>query len=146
MELFQIDERGHLFISPDIDDWTPVRESKISVVVDLDGALDICIPEVPNEMIYIYFPIEDALMLPDLQKLHSLARLGANSIKNGYRVLSHCGMGHNRSALLAGLILIYLGMTGEDAVALLQRKRQGALYNEVFAKYLNSFAGVLETV
>jgi protein-tyrosine phosphatase len=42
-------------------------------------------------------------------------------------------MGHNRSALLAGLILTYLGMTGYDAVTLLRQKRQGALYNKTFA-------------
>jgi hypothetical protein len=45
-------------------------------------------------------------------------------------------MGHNRSALLAGLILTSLGMPGADAVALLRQKRQGALYNKTFASYL----------
>ena len=34
----------------------------------------------------------------------------------GQRVLVHCAMGHNRSALLAGVILTYLGMSGADAV------------------------------
>jgi protein-tyrosine phosphatase len=42
-------------------------------------------------------------------------------------------MGLNRSALVAGLVLTYLGMKGEDAVALLRGKRPGALFNENFA-------------
>jgi len=51
-------------------------------------------------------------------------------------VLAHCGMDLNRSALVAGLVLTYLGMKGEDAVALLREKRPGALFNENFAAYL----------
>ena len=45
-------------------------------------------------------------------------------------------MGLHRSALVAGLMPIYLGMKGEDAVALLREKRPGALFNENFAAYL----------
>uniref|UniRef100_UPI00397E2A95 hypothetical protein n=1 Tax=Salmonella sp. SAL4450 TaxID=3159905 RepID=UPI00397E2A95 len=46
--------------------------------------------------------------------------------------------GHNRSALLAGLILVYRGMPGAQAVNLLRHKRQGALYNKTFAAYLQA--------
>jgi protein-tyrosine phosphatase len=47
-------------------------------------------------------------------------------------------MGFNRSALVAGLVLTYLGIKGEDAVALLREKRPGALFNENFAAYLTA--------
>ena len=57
-------------------------------------------------------------------------------LERGDRVLSHCGMGLNRSALMAGLILMYGGMSGADAVARIQSRRTGALYNEVFRDYL----------
>jgi protein-tyrosine phosphatase len=59
-------------------------------------------------------------------------------VANGEKVLAHCGMGFNRSALVAGLVLTYLGMKGEDAVALLREKRPGALFNENFAAYLSA--------
>ena len=88
-------------------------------------------------MLYVYFPICDA-DLPDLNKLHALAKLGARLVVNGEKVLAHCGMGFNRSALVAGLVLTYLGMKGEDAVALLGEKRPGALFNENFADYLTA--------
>jgi protein-tyrosine phosphatase len=135
MELFQIDEKGQLFISPDIDDWHPIASHGINVIFDLDGDPDVGVPSLPNQLIYIYFRFEDE-ELPDLEKLHELARLGASLVESGHRVLSHCGMGHNRSALLAGIILTHLGMTGEEAVALLRQKRRGALYNKNFASYL----------
>ena len=144
MELFPIDKNGQLFISPDIDDWQPIIDNNIAVIFDLDGESDTGIPYLPNQILYIYFSFEDR-ELPNLEKLHSLARLGASLVKSGHRVLAHCGMGHNRSALVAGLILMYLGMNGIDAVNLLRQKRRGALYNKVFASYLQNLSLVPET-
>ncbi len=135
MEIFQIDTKGQLFISPDIDDWEVVENHGITVVFDFDDDLDIGIPEIPDHLLYLYFPFEDR-ELPDLQKLHAMAQLGARLVEAGHKILSHCGMGHNRSALLAGTILTYLGLSGEEAVALIRQKREGALYNKHFAAYL----------
>jgi protein-tyrosine phosphatase len=135
MDIFQIDEQGLLFISPDVDDWSPIVTYAIHIVFDLDGDLDVGVPAIPDTLLYIFFPFEDK-ELPDLAKLHEMARLGASLIAQGERVLCHCGMGHNRSALLAGIMLTYLGMTGEEAVVLLRKKRTGALYNKNFAGYL----------
>jgi protein-tyrosine phosphatase len=137
MEIFQIDAQGQVFISPDIDNWQPVAAHRITAIFDLDNDVDIGVPALPNQLLYIYFPFEDK-DLPDLPKLHGLARLGARLVQQGHRILVHCGMGHNRSALLAGVILTYLGMTGADAVTLLRQKRRGALYNRTFANYLQN--------
>lgn len=140
MELFQVDQKGCLFISPDIDDWQLIYEHKINVVFDLDGGLDTSTSPMPGDLIYVYFSFEDR-DLPDLQKLHALANLGAYFVQNGCKVLSHCGMGHNRSALLAGLILNKLGMAGTDIVEQIRQHRQGALYNKKYATYLQSLPG-----
>ena len=138
MELISIDDAERLFISPAIDDWQPITENQITVIIDLDGGLDIGVSTVPNQLMYIYFPILDE-GLPDLEKLNALAQLGASLVKQGHKVLSHCGMGYNRSALVAGLILIHLGIDGAGAVRLLRERRPGALFNEKFATYLSSF-------
>jgi protein-tyrosine phosphatase len=137
MELYQVDDDARLFISPDIDDWAPLVERGIQGVFDLDDDVDIGVPCIPNQLLYIFLPIEDG-ELPDLQRLHAVAHMGAGLVRAGRPVLSHCGMGHNRSALLAGLILTHLGMSGEEAVARLRERRQGALYNKVFASYLGT--------
>jgi len=43
-------------------------------------------------MLYVYFPIFDE-GLPELNKLHAVARLGARLATNDEKVLAHCGMG-----------------------------------------------------
>jgi hypothetical protein len=117
VELFQIDDDGRLFISPAIDCWDAAATCGIDVVIDLDGGLDACIPTQTDHCLYIYFPIaDDNEQLPSLTKLRGIARLAASLIADGHRVLSHCGMGYNRSALMAGLILVELGIPGAQAV------------------------------
>lgn len=133
--LYAVDDEERLFISPALQDWGPVAERDITVVIDLEGGLDPCIPDRPDHVLYVYFPIFDE-GLPDLAKLKAVACLGATLLEAGYKVLSHCGMGFNRSALVAGLILNQLGMKGTDVVERLRRKRPGALFNDVFAEYL----------
>ena len=137
MELFQVDDDGSLFISPAISDWDALAHHKVDTVIDLDGEVDSGIPTVPNQCLYIYFPIFDE-DLPNLSKLHAIGNLGASIIKSGHRVLSHCGMGFNRSALVAGVILNELGMPGPEIVSRLRSRRPGALFNECFAAYLES--------
>lgn len=137
MELFQVDNEGLLFISPTITDWVTLDRYKVDTVIDLDGRLDDGVPTAPDHLLYVYFPITDD-ELPNLAKLHAVASLGATLLREGHCVLSHCGLGFNRSALVAGLILNQLGMSGCEAVERLRDRRPGALFNERFASYLQS--------
>lgn len=139
MSLFQVDDSGLLFISPVITDWATVSSRGIDVVIDLEGGLDECIPTAPNMCLYVYLPIYDE-ELPDLARLEAVAMLGAHLVRSGRRVLSHCGMGFNRSALVAGLILHKMGMEGPAIVERLRARRPGALFNEVFARYVTSLS------
>jgi len=134
---FQVDDAGHLFISPAIDDWSAVAALGIDTVIDLEGDLDQCIPTAPGGCLYIYFPIFDE-NLPNLDRLEGIANLGAHLIRTGHRVLSHCGLGFNRSALVAGAILNKLGHPGDEIVTRIRARRPGALFNDAFADYLMS--------
>jgi protein-tyrosine phosphatase len=136
-KLHQVDDDGCLFISPVITDWSIVSSYGVDTVIDLEGGLDECIPSAPNGCLYVYFPIYDEA-LPDLHKLEAVVSLGAHLVGNGRKVLSHCGMGFNRSALIAGRILHRLGMPGPKVVAQLRARRPGALFNQVFAEHLLS--------
>lgn len=140
MEIFQVDEQQNLFISPDIDDWDLVVGLGITAIFDLDGDADVGVPALPNQMLYVFFPFEDGRTLPDLQKLHNVARLGVELMSQGTKLLVHCGMGHNRCALVTGVMLTYMGFSGAEAVTLLRQKRQGALYNRQFADYVQSLS------
>src|SRR5438477_5699404 len=137
MDLFQVDDEGRLFISPAIEDWDTIAHHDIDVVIDLEGGLDECIPNAPGSCLYVYFPIYDE-QLPDPARLEAVALMGAHLIRSGHRVLSHCGMGFNRSALVAGRILYHLGVPGAEIVERLRERRPGALFNEVFAEHLKS--------
>jgi hypothetical protein len=134
-KLYQVDDSGCLYISPVIKDWSIVQAHGIDTVIDLEGGLDECIPTIPGQCLYVYFPIFDE-ELPNLRQLEAVTALGAHLVNGGHRVLSHCGMGFNRSALVAGRILNHLGMPGREVVTRLRERRAGALFNEVFASHL----------
>lgn len=134
-ELSQIDDAGRLFLSGSIEDWQPVHQKGIRVVVDLEGDVDHGVPTAADQFLYVYLPIHDG-DLPNLDRLHAVGRLAAECVRKGDRLLSHCGLGLNRSALVAGLVLMHHGMTGPEAVARLRERRPGALFNTVFADYL----------
>ena len=141
-EIVQLDDAGCLYLSGAIQDWKPVHDLGVSTVIDLEGDIDHGVPTAADQFLYIYLPIHDGNM-PQIDRLHAIARVGADLIRKGHRVLSHCGLGLNRSALMAGLILMYAHqMTGPQVVALLQAKRPGALYNPVFAEYLRALQKV----
>ena len=137
MTLFQVDDEARLFISPVIEDWAALAAQNIDVVIDMEGGLDECVPTLPGSCLYVYFPIYDEA-LPDPARLDAVAMMGAHLVRNGHRVLSHCGMGFNRSALVAGRILHHLGMSGPAVVERLRERRPGALFNDIFAEHLAS--------
>ena len=137
VNFYRLDEEGKLFISPAIREWTPLSDLGIDTVIDMDAGLDDCIPTTPEGCLYIYFPIYDE-ELPTMTRLDAVGTLGAQLIRGGHRVLSHCGMGFNRSALVAGVILNKLGVPGKEIVTRIRERRPGALFNDVFANYLAS--------
>jgi hypothetical protein len=141
MDVFQVDDDGCLFISPALEDWSAVARYEIDTVIDLEGDLDSCIPTATNNCLYVYFPIDDDNdKLPNMLKLRAIAQMAATLIAGGHRVLSHCGMGFNRSAFVAGLIMIEMGMSGPEVVARLRERRPGALFNDGFADCLTALS------
>jgi protein-tyrosine phosphatase len=137
VELVAVNEAGTLFVSGEIDDWDEIRRHRIHTIVDMDGGVDPGVPEAPNAILYVYFPILDE-ELPCVKKLHAVGRMVADLVQKREGVLVHCRMGFNRSNLVIATALTYLGMSGPDAVAHLQKLRPGALYNESFAQYVRS--------
>ena len=135
MEIIQIDDQGTLFLSAAIDDWAGIDRLGITTVFDLEEGIDPGVPTVPGGILYIYFHFDDE-GLPDMGRLGGLADLGAQLCGSGHKVLVHCTMGFNRSALLTGKILYRMGMKGPDVVRRLQERRPGALYNDTYAAYL----------
>jgi hypothetical protein len=79
LELFDVDDERRLFISPAIHEWAPLQAFGIDTVIDLEGGLDHCIPSVPGQCLYVYFPILDE-QLPPIPKLRGIAKLGRDVV------------------------------------------------------------------
>jgi protein-tyrosine phosphatase len=137
VDLVAVNPAGTLFVSGNIDDWASLSERGIDTIVDMDGDVDPGLPEAPNAVFYVYYPILDE-DLPDLTKLEALGRLVADLVSADRRVLVHCRMGLNRSVLVVATALTYLGMTGEQAIAHLRTGRPGSLFNATFAAHVMS--------
>jgi Dual specificity phosphatase, catalytic domain len=135
MDIVAVNPGETLFVSGDIEDWEAIRRLRIGVIVDMDGAVDRGLPQTPDSIFYVYHPIRDE-DLPNVAKLEALGRLVADLVGAGHRVLVHCRMGFNRSALVIATALTYTGLSGQEALEDLRRRRPGALFNEVFAAHV----------
>jgi protein-tyrosine phosphatase len=135
MEIVPINPAETLFVSGAIEDWSAVRALRIGVVVDMDGGVDVGLPEAPESIFYVYHPIRDE-DLPNLAQIEALGRLVADLVSAGHRVLVHCRMGFNRSVLVVATALTYMGLSGREALDDLRRRRPGALFNELFAAHV----------
>ncbi len=136
MEIVAINPGETLFVSGEIDEWESIRTLRINVIVDMDGDVDRGLPQGPDSIFYVYHPIRDEEGLPNLAQLEALGRLVADLVAAGHRVLVHCRLGLNRSALVVATALTYMGLSGREALADLRRRRPGSLFNEVFATHV----------
>ncbi len=137
MDIVPVNPAETLFVSGDIREWEPIRALHINVVVDMDGDVDRGVPQSPDSIFYVYHPIRDE-DLPNLVQIEALGRLVADLVTAGHRVLVHCRMGLNRSALVIATALTYMGLSGHEALADLRRRRPGSLFNEAFAAWVDT--------
>ena len=111
----------------------------VDAIVALDDWEYIWSPPVPDNHLYVHFPIEDADAVDP--KTREVARLVAGLVAGGHRVLVHCLQGLNRSGLVVARALMFLGHEAEEAIDLVRVRRGlddgfGALGNESFVEWL----------
>lgn len=86
----------------------------------------------------------DAGEMPDIDQLHEIADKVVEYVKDG-PTLVHCQAGLNRSGLVAGLALVKMGRTPQEAVDLLRSRRTNpdgtspVLCNPTFAHWLLNY-------
>lgn len=68
------------------------------------------------------YKLHDSSEVPPSEQLHQIADEVIANLPEG-KVLVHCQAGLNRSGLIAGLVLIKLGRTPQEAIDLLREKR-----------------------
>lgn len=81
---------------------------------------------------------DDQIDLETIERASIAASQVADLVRDGAKkVLVTCAVGKNRSGLVTGLILHDLyGLSGDEAVTVIQAKRPGALSNDSFAEFL----------
>lgn len=120
-------------------DFTWVRQSGVTAVVDLADADTHPPVGATDDLVYVKVPLVDGDDLPEVRLVMRLAHLVAGLAENGHRVLVHCTFGRNRSGLLTALVVReLLDLSGAEALDHVRRHRQGAVNNEAFARWLRS--------
>jgi hypothetical protein len=118
-------------------DW--VEETGIDAVIDFADPDAHPPAGATDGMIYLKAPLVDGEEVPDPALTLRLAALVAGLIEDGRKVLVHCTFGRNRSGLMASLIVRQvLGLSGAEAVAYVQERRDGTVNNVQFAEWLRS--------
>ena len=118
-------------------DW--VAATGIRAVIDIADADAHPPAGATDGLLYLKAPLVDGDDLPDPALTLRLATLVAGLLDDGYRVLVHCTFGRNRSGLLVSLVVREaLGITGAEALAHVQRHREGTVNNAGFAEWLRS--------
>jgi hypothetical protein len=88
---------------------------------------------------YTHLPVPDGRHLRRIEEIEEVASRLTDHVLNDVGVLTMCNAGRNRSGMLSAMILRnLLGVTGAEAVAIVQRERPNALANEHFVHYLAS--------
>ena len=76
-------------------------------------------------------------VIEDPDAVHALGQRVADEVLAGRRVVVHCAAGLNRSGLVVGRALIYMGHRPREAVQLIRVARgRHALFNRAFEEFL----------
>ena len=111
----------------------------VDAIVALDDWEYTWSPPVPENHLYVHFPIDDGDTVD--HKTRQVARLVADFVGSRHRVLVHCVQGLNRSGIVVARALMFLGYSAAEAIELVRRRRGldegfGALGNEQFVEWL----------
>jgi protein-tyrosine phosphatase len=111
----------------------------VDAIVALDAWEYTWSPPVPENHLYVHFPIDDADTVD--HKTRQVASLVADLVRGGHRVLVHCVQGLNRSGIVVARALMFLGYSATEAIDLVRLRRGldvglGALGNERFVEWL----------
>jgi protein-tyrosine phosphatase len=133
---------GLLWQSGSPVDWETVAAHGIDTVVDVNGDGDRRLEPVEwfrsESILYLFWPLTDG-RVPDPHDLDLVVDVVVRRIAAGHRALVHCSAGQNRSGLVSALVVRAVrGVSGAEALAYVDRRRELPLSNTAFAAYLRS--------
>ena len=135
-------QRGEFAKFPLPEKLRELARLRVSVIVNLWSVPDI---ELQKTIPYYYhLPIPDGNIKDGellLLKAQEIARL----IRGGKGAIVHCHAGRNRSGLFNALLCMeLLGMSGQEAIDHVRRRRPNAIDNNHFVEFLLKQAGAIK--
>jgi hypothetical protein len=128
---------GQLWISGCPIDYEWLRQERIDLVIDVADPDFLLVADRLGSTMYRKEALVDGPELPKAVILEELVRDVVTAVAAGRRVMVACAGGRNRSGLVLGLALReLLACSGAEALHLVQSRREDALNNETFARYL----------
>ena len=122
-------------------DFAWVRRTGIDVVLDVADPDAYPPADEITGLTYLKCPLVDDQAVPEPGLTLRLAGLVAGLVQDGHQALVHCTFGRNRSGLMATLVVReLLGVSGAEALAHVQARRDRAANNEAFADWLRALA------
>lgn len=102
-------------------------------------------PQLGPDGLWLHVPIPDGEMVePD--RVRETARIVADRVVAGRRVLVHCWAGLNRSGVVAARALMFMGAPVDEAIAAVRAARgPEALFNGHFVAWLHDEAAAERT-
>jgi protein-tyrosine phosphatase len=130
-----------LFLSKKLVEPHAFVALRVDAIVALEDWESTWSPPVPENHLYVHFPIDDGDTVDT--KTREVARLVAGLLESGHRVLVHCVQGLNRSGMVIARALMFMGYGVEEAIDLVRMRRGldegfGALGNERLVDWLVS--------
>jgi protein-tyrosine phosphatase len=142
MNFDQITE--NLFVGGQLDDedWEVLRALGVTVNLNLrEEKQDVFDGIVPT--VSFWLPTPD-LMAPSMEVMGLGARLIGTMVDAGYKVYVHCHYGVGRAPIVGAAYLVTTGMSADEALALMRRKRPYADPNSPQIERLREFASQWE--
>lgn len=136
---YELINSGELYQGSPPEDWAAAWQ-ELDVIVTL-----ISYPRVkaPPFKLHVQWPIADEAAPEDTVVLWAVARLIANLVHAGKKVLVHCGMGLNRSGFVCALVCReLLRCSGSQALDYVRATLPGSLLNPYFNRFLNQLGGL----
>jgi len=142
LHYFEVNNIGGCAMPHSPDDIQWLRNKNISAVLTLiERTLP---PEWLNDFISLHVPVQD-FCPPTIEQLNLCVNFLKDCLENRRKPVVHCMMGYGRTGTILAAYLISQGMTADDAITEVRRKRPGAIETYEQEDILYEYAAMISS-
>ena len=142
LHYFEIENVGGCAMPRSANDIQWLKDKGISAILTLiEKPLRV---ELLSNFISLHIPVQD-FCPPTIEQLNLCVDFLKDCIKANKKPVVHCMMGYGRTGTILAAYLISEGMTANDAIAAVRRKRPGAIETYEQENILFTFEAMLSS-